>query len=189
MSAVLNLRRAAATAFRAEAVLTPVPKRFAGITVYEHAGEFDNVMELKRYVKKFPAICIAVLHMDGKTVGGLPRACVHLGAFILTQDEKPKDEDAEPIRFFGKRDEQAIAIADAVMDYLLRFPTKNFGQEAGGPLNVMARNLYDEKFDALNAACWAVFWEQEVELVTTPTPVLDDFTEVFIEYFVEDEDG
>lgn len=181
-SAILGLRKAVASTLQG---LTGSGGRLERVKVFEHGGEFDSVKELDRYSIHAPAVVIAILSIDGAQQGGQPVANVTMGAFVITVDAA-KHDDQGYLRSVHERGEQALAVVDALLDYILRFPTKNWGVEAGKPLDVSARNLYDERFDARNAACWGVFWNQTVDLVTTPGPVLDDFSGVDIVYDIED---
>lgn len=171
MSAIVDLRHGVANTLT---TLTVEGGRLEGAHVSEHGGEFDHPKELKAYVKQCPAVVIAVLHVEGMQQGGQPLARVSMGAFVLTVARKT-------------RDEQALAIVESLLDYILRYPSKNWGVEAGNPQGVEAQNCYTREFDDQNAACWGVFWTQDVALVTSPTPVLNDFTEMHVDYEVQDD--
>ena len=176
MSEILNLRRAIKAELEMHTAETPTPGRLAGVKVYEHGGDFDNEKELERYHKQAMkgAIFIAVLGVDARDQGGLAVATVTVGAFVLTVSKQT-------------RDEMAISIVDALMNYVTRWPGKHWAVSAKRPQDISAHNLYNEKLDARSAALWVVSWHQDVDLKTTPEPVLADFTEMHIDYEVQNE--
>jgi hypothetical protein len=175
MSEILNLRAAIVTDLLTHTGESPDPGRLAGVKIYAHGGEFDNEKELERYSKSAMkgAVFVSVLGAEGKVVGGVAYACVTMGAFVLAVSKV-------------NRDEMAIAISDALMNYIVRWPSKSWSVEAKAPTNVTAHNLYNEKLDTRAAALWGVFWQQDVELKTAPEPVLDNFLELDIDYNVVD---
>lgn len=184
MSNLLALRNGVVNAMRA---LTGANERFEGVTISPHGGDFDTKRELEAYAKRAPHIVISPLRVQATEHGGQPFADIMLGAFCLTID-KPLNA-AVLVHRQGRKEDSALALADNVIDFVRRFPTKDMGASAGRVKNVHARNLYSETWDERGVHLWGVFWEQTVELAPPIDPDYPGFRDLYIDWDIYPRDN
>ena len=132
-------------------------------TITTHVGEFGP-REVEEYAASAPAIILAPLGFpEVGRAGGMVRATLNYGAFILT---KSMANDS--------RGDIALAVIEELLKIL---PYENWSVEACAqvPRDIEAGNLYTGKVDDMGVSLWAVRWRQTVQLQATDVSGLADF--------------
>ncbi len=153
MSELLRLRNQCAAALREH---TGPGMRLEGVKVYEHGGAL-KLQEIRRYAMqgKVGAIAVAIDRAPTEFVANQAQCCAHMIAYVAVPNTPA-------------RGDRAMAIVDALLNLIVRWPSKSWGVEAKSPMGVDAMNLYDSEKDDESVALWAVVWEQKVFLRTSP---------------------
>lgn len=136
------------------AVTLAADPRLAGVTVFEHGGDYD-LFEVKRYASRTPAVIVSLVRVECETDhGGIPLADVLVCCMVLTSDKKGLTKDVS-----------SMDVVHSMLNILCRQPLSDWGlPDLGPPNDVKAANCYTKDIDAEGIALWAVSWCQDVEL-------------------------
>jgi len=147
MSTLTEFRAGIANALRAD-------KRLAGVTVFEHGGDYD-LHEVKRYASRTPAVIVSLVRVECETDhGGIPLADTLVCCMVLTADKARLTKDVS-----------SMDVVHSLLNILCRHPLSGWGlADVGPPNDVKAANCYDKNIDAEGISLWAVSWCQDVEL-------------------------
>lgn len=85
----------------------------------------------------------------------------------------------------GEREKAIAVLAGRVVS---RVVTADWNEDEieTAPANVDSRNLYTGKLDTNDSALWVVTWEQQVALTDGPSPELDDFLSMQVDWQLKD---
>jgi len=161
MSTLTEFRAGIANTLRAD-------PRLAGVTVFEHGGDYD-LHEVKRYASRTPAVIVSLVRVECETnYGGIPLADILVCCMVLTIDKAGLTKDVS-----------SMDVTHALLNILCRHPLSDWGlPDLGPPNDVKAANCYDKDIDAEGISLWSVSWCQDVELspyapLTSPVDDLD----------------
>ena len=164
MSTLLLYRSAIASTLAADS-------RLSGVNVYTHGGAFD-LLELKEYANKLPAIALSITRAEPVSVGGEAFAGVSVSLVAMAKDQPGL-----------RRDARVLQIVEAVINILRRHPNQRWGItafEIGQVSDIVAENLYTRKLDAEGVAFWGVVFHQLVQM--NAVQVTDDLGAIAIKY-------
>jgi hypothetical protein len=174
MSTLTEFRAGIANTLRAD-------PRLAGVTVFEHGGDYD-LHEVKRYASRTPAVIVSLVRVECETDhGGIPLADILTVCMVLTADKKGLNKDIS-----------SMDVAHALLNILCRQPLTDWGlNDLGPPNDVKAANCYDKDIDAEGISLWSVSWCQDVELsahapLTSPE---DDLNAIHATYDIAPRDN
>jgi hypothetical protein len=174
VSTLTEFRAAVAASLRAD-------PRLAGVTVFEHGGDYD-LHEVKRYASRTPAVIVSLVRAECETDhGGIPLADILTCCMVLTSDKKGLHKDIS-----------SMDVSHALLNILCRHPLPDWGLDDLGPPNdVRALNCYNKDIDAEGISLWAVSWCQDVELspfapLVSPT---DDLNAIHVTYDIAPRDN
>ena len=147
MSTLTEFRAGIANTLRAD-------PRLAGVTVFEHGGDYD-LHEVKRYASRTPAVIVSLVRVECEADhGGIPLADILVCCMVLTIDKAGRAKDVA-----------SMDVSHALLNILCRHPLSDWGlNDLGPPNDVKAANCYDKNIDAEGISLWSVSWCQDVEL-------------------------
>lgn len=143
-----------------------VPER---TKVQSHQGRFD-LNELQRYSVLAPCVLVAVLAATDLDLGQ-PHCNVELAAYLVTKRGRDATQDG------------GLLLLGSLLTSALRSGSSIGGPDAGAPLRLEFRNLYNTTVGEEGAGLGAVSWRQTVPLPTAPgNTALEDFERFYASF-------
>lgn len=129
--------------------------RLSGVNIFTHGGNFD-LLELKAYASKLPAVAISLTRVETSSVGGEAWGACTVALVVMSND-----------RVGIKRDVRSVQIVEALLNILRRHPNQRWGLtsfDIGQVTDAMADNLYSAKLDKEGVSFWGVVFHQSIHL-------------------------